>query len=90
MDHLCKLVKEAEECSVVLNCDIVGATLNYRTAAAKDWLSRCRQVCSKPTPLLLDTSWTSVWLVAVLGHDGVYIPMQQHFCMHGSEGWRLV
>ncbi len=43
---MCKLVKEAEECSVNLNCDIIGATLNYRTAAAKDWLSRSRQVSS--------------------------------------------
>ncbi len=45
VDHLSKLVKEAEDCSVVLSCDIIGATLNYRTTAAKDWLSRCREVC---------------------------------------------
>ena len=44
MDHLCKLVKEAEDCGVTLNCDIVGATLAHRTGIAKAWLSRCRQV----------------------------------------------
>ena len=53
MDHLCKLVKEAEDCGVTLNCDIVGATLAHRTGIAKAWLSRCRQVphqciCSCP------------------------------------------
>lgn len=41
---MCKLVKEAEDCSVNLNCDIIGATLSYRTTAAKAWLARCRQV----------------------------------------------
>ena len=44
MDHLCKLVKEAEDCGVVLTCDVIGATLAHRTGIAKAWLSRCRQV----------------------------------------------
>ena len=48
MDHLCKLVKEAEDCGVALSCDIIGATLAYRTGIAKAWLSRCRQVPRQP------------------------------------------
>ena len=56
---------------MALNCDIIGATLNYRAAAAKDWLSRSRQVSSHPSlkPANLDTGiCPAVWRQACCIH----------------------